>query len=188
MRIIAGKYKGRRIGLGKDAGDAIRPTSDFAREAIFNLLAHGRHGLNGHTFNGKSVLDVFCGSGALGLEALSRGAEHATFIDSAREAIASVKQNAEHIHADESAEFLYADATQLPHSRKEYDLIFLDPPYFAGLLPPTLKSLQKGGWLAEDALIVVEHDAKEDVKIPVPFSVIDERRYGRAIVKLLKAG
>lgn len=184
MRIISGKYKGRRIGLGKDAGDAIRPTSDFAREAIFNLLAHGRHGLNGHTFSGKTVLDVFCGSGALGLEALSRGAEHVTFIDSAREAIASARQNAERIE-EEAVEFLQTDARQLAHSRKGYDLIFLDPPYFGGLLLPTLRSLHKGGWIAEGALIVVEHDAKEDIKIPAPFTVIDERRYGRAMIKLL---
>lgn len=184
MRIIAGKFKGRRLALAKEAGGAIRPTSDFAREAIFNLLAHGRHGLNGHTFMGKSVLDVFCGSGALGLEALSRGAERVTFIDSAREAIASARQNAQHIKAD-AVDFLQADARQLSRPRKPYDLIFLDPPYFAGLLPPALGSLHKNGWIAEGALIVVEHDAKEDIKIPAPFSIIDERRYGRAVVKLL---
>ncbi|MDE3038856.1 MAG: 16S rRNA (guanine(966)-N(2))-methyltransferase RsmD [Pseudomonadota bacterium] len=184
MRIIAGKHKGRRIDLGKGAGGAVRPTSDFAREAIFNLLAHGRHGLNGHTFSGKAVLDVFCGSGALGLEALSRGAERVMFIDSAREAIASVRQNAERIRED-AVEFLQADARQLLPSRRGYDLIFLDPPYFGGLLAPALKSLHKSGWIAEGALIVAEHDAKEDIKIPEPFSVTDERRYGRAMVKLI---
>src|SRR5271156_2633670 len=112
MRIISGKHKGRRIELGKDVGD-IRPTSDFAREAIFNILAHGKHGLNGHTFDGQRVLDVFCGTGAFGLEALSRGAAEVTFIDQAREAITTVRHNAERLHETDNVDFLLADATRL---------------------------------------------------------------------------
>ncbi|MDE3060299.1 MAG: 16S rRNA (guanine(966)-N(2))-methyltransferase RsmD [Pseudomonadota bacterium] len=184
MRIIAGKHKGRRIELGKDTGD-IRPTSDFAREAIFNILAHGKHGLNGHSFEGQRVLDLFCGTGAFGLEALSRGADYAMFVDQSREAIAIARQNAERLHEEQSADFLLADATKLPQARKPFSLIFLDPPYFKGLIEPTLKSLHAGGWIAKDALIIAEHDAKEKVEIPTSFSVIDERKYGRAVVKLI---
>jgi len=188
MRIIAGKHKGRRIELGKDAGDTIRPTSDFAREAIFNILAHGKHGLNGHTFEDKRVLDVFCGTGAFGLEALSRGAAEVTFIDHAKEAIATVRHNAERLHETDNVDFVLADATRLARTREPYSLIFLDPPYFSKLIAPTLKSLKEGGWIGADALIIVEHDAKETIDLPEGFSVIDERRYGRATVELVKLG
>jgi len=186
MRIIAGKHKGRRIELGKNVGDAIRPTSDFAREAIFNILAHGKHGLNGHTFEGQRVLDVFCGTGAFGLEALSRGAAEVTFIDKAREAISTVRQNAERFGEIDAVDFVLADASKLSRARKTYSLVFLDPPYFGKLIPPTLLSLHAGGWLDKESLIVIEHDAKEAVELPKDFSVIDERKYGRAMVKLLK--
>jgi 16S rRNA (guanine966-N2)-methyltransferase len=186
MRIIAGKHKGRRIELPREAGEIIRPTSDFAREAIFNILAHGRHGLNGHTFENKNVLDVFCGTGAFGLEALSRGAAHVTFVDKAREAIATVKHNAARIHETEHVDFVLTDVTRLATARRQYDLIFLDPPYFSNLIPPTLASLHKGGWIADGGIIVAEHDQKETLKVPEPFTVVDQRRYGRAVVELLQ--
>jgi len=185
MRIISGKHKGRRIELGKHNPADIRPTSDFAREAIFNILAHSKHGLNGHSFEDQRVLDVFCGTGAFGLEALSRGAAEVTFIDQAREAIVTARQNAERLGETEHADFLLADATKLSRARKTYSLIFLDPPYFGKLIVPTLKSLHSGGWIDKDALIILEHDAKETIELPEGFSVIDERRYGRAMVKLL---
>lgn len=185
MRIIAGKHKGRRIEIGKEVGTTIRPTSDFAREAIFNILVHSKLGLNGHTFTDKAVLDVFCGTGAFGLEALSRGAAQVTFIDSAREAIATARYNSEKLH-EESVDFMLADATKLGKAKRAYDLVFLDPPYFSGLIVPTLKSLQAGGWLAEEALVVAEHDAKETLEIPASFTLVDQRKYGRAMVNLLK--
>jgi 16S rRNA (guanine966-N2)-methyltransferase len=186
MRIIAGKHKGRRLELARDMSDAIRPTSDFAREAIFNILVHGKFGLNGHSFIDKDVLDVFCGTGAFGLEALSRGAARVTFIDQARDAIAIAKHNAEKMGEGEKAEFVLANATKLARARRRYALIFLDPPYFSKLIAPTLKSLHENDWIAEDALIVVEHDAKEALEIETPFQVIDQRKYGRAMVELIK--
>jgi 16S rRNA (guanine966-N2)-methyltransferase len=185
MRIIAGKHKGRRIELPKDAS-GIRPTSEFAREAIFNILVHGKNGLNGHTFEDKQVLDLYCGTGAFGLEALSRGAAKVTFIDKAREAIATARHNAERMKETDSVEFLQADATKLMRARKPYSLIFIDPPYFSKLIPPTLASLHDGGWIDKDAVIVIERDAKEDIALTAPFSIIDERRYGRAIINLVK--
>ena len=185
MRIIAGKHKGRRIELTKEAGSLIRPTSDFARQAIFNILTHGQHGLNGHTFDGKRVLDVFCGSGAFGLEALSRGAASVTFVDQAREALAAARANIERMYESENADFMLANATQLGKAKKPYSLVFLDPPYFSGLIAPTLKSLKSGGWLDEDAVIVAEHDVKEEVKLPEGFESVDQRRYGRAVVEII---
>ena len=164
----------------------IRPTSDFAREAIFNILTHGKHGLPGHTFEDKSVLAVYCGTGALGLEALSRGTAQATFVDSAREAISIARHNAERMK-EPAVDFILADATRLARAKRAYSLVFIDPPYFSALIAPTLKSLHDGGWIEPDGLIVAEHDAKETVDVPAPFTVIDERRYGRAMVKLLKA-
>lgn len=186
MRIIAGKHKGRRIELGKEAGQIVRPTSDYAREAIFNILCHGKHGLNGHSFSDKRVLDVFCGTGAFGLEALSRGAKHVTFIDNAREALNSARHNIQRIGEEPQVDFMLANATQLGKSRGVYDLVFLDPPYFKGMLVPTLNSLVAGGWVNEASLLVIEHDAKESISIPESFSKIDERKYGRAMVELLK--
>lgn len=188
MRIIAGKYKGRKIEFGKDLNPAIRPTSDFAREAIFNILTHGRHGLNGHTFEDKAVLDVFCGTGAFGLEALSRGAAQVTFIDSARDSLSIARHNVERLGEQASAEFLFSDATQLPKARRPYDLIFLDPPYYKNLVPPSLKSLQSGGWIAKDGVLIAEHDEKEKLELPAEFTSLDSRRYGRAVVELLKMG
>lgn len=186
MRIIAGKHKGRRIDLGKDAGKSIRPTSEFAREAIFNILAHGKFGQDGHAFADKHVLDVFSGTGAFGLEALSRGAASVTFIDHSRDAVAIARSNAAHMREEETTQFIHADATQLPKAKKAYSLIFLDPPYFSKLIPRTLESLKAGGWIADDAILVIEHDEKETITIPEGFSVIDERRYGRALVTLIK--
>lgn len=186
MRIISGKHKGRKIELSKEASEVVRPTSDFAREAIFNILAHGKHGLNGHSFADKEVLDVFCGTGAFGLEALSRGAARVLFIDQSRDAINNTRYNALKMKEDGTTDFLVADGTRLPKARKAFPLIFLDPPYFGKMIEPALKSLYEGGWIAKDALIVVEHDAKEAVNFPEEFVKVDERRYGRAIVNLLK--
>ena len=186
MRIISGKHKGRRIELVKEAAETVRPTSDFAREAIFNILTHGKHGQNGHSFIDKQVLDVFCGTGAFGLEALSRGAARVTFIDQSREALANARYNATKMKETESADFMLADGTKLPKARKAFSLIFLDPPYFGKMIEPALKTLHAGGWIAEDGLVVVEHDAKEQVAFPETFTVVDERRYGRAVINLLK--
>lgn len=186
MRIISGKHKGRKIELPREAEGIIRPTSEFARQAIFNILVHGKHGLNGHTFEGKRVLDVCCGTGAFGLEALSRGAQSVTFVDQAREAIATARYNAEKIKESDHVEFILANATKLGKARKQYDVVFLDPPYHAKLLTPSLASLAEGGWVSEDGVVVIEHDEKEQVAIPAPFVCVDERRYGRAVVELLK--
>ena len=183
MRIISGKHKGRKIELLKDANGKVRPTSEFAREAIFNILSHGK--FEGG-FAGKDVLDVFCGTGAFGLEALSRGAGSVTFIDNSREAISNARFNAERMGELNSTEFLHSNATKLAIARKKYSLIFIDPPYFEKLITPTLTSLYNNSWIAEDAILVIEHDSKEIVDIPEMFEIVDQRKYGRAMIQVLK--
>ena len=183
MRIISGKHKGRRIELVKEAAEIIRPTSDFAREAIFNILTHGKHG---ESVVDKQVLDVFCGTGAFGLEALSRGAKRVTFIDQSREALANARYNATKMGEMDAADFMHADGTKLPKARKPFSIIFIDPPYFGKMIESALKSLHQGGWIAEDGLVIVEHDAKEQVAFPEAYTIVDERRYGRAVINLLK--
>src|SRR5262249_23698046 len=120
-----------------------------------------------------------------GLEALSRGAAHVTFIDQAREAVATAKHNAERMHEEEYVDFILADASQLGKARNAYSLVFLDPPYFSKLIPPTLTKLRAGNWLADDALVVIEHDEKEKIVLPEGFTALDERHYGRAVVELV---
>ncbi len=185
MRIISGKHKGRRIDLGADNGKTIRPTSDFARESIFNILAHGKLGLDDHPFADKNVLDVFAGTGAFGLEALSRGAKTVTFIDSSRDALAIAKGNATRMNEMDNCQFFSADATKLGRARETYSMVFLDPPYSKGLIPPALLALKAGGWFAEDAIIITEHDEKEAVEYPEGFKTLDSRRYGRAVISIL---
>ena len=190
MRIISGKHKGRKIELLKEAGSDIRPTSEFAREAIFNILNHGKFSddddADSGNIAGKEVLDAFCGTGAFGLEALSRGAKSVTFIDQNRASITTARHNAEKMHESENAVFIQADACKLGKARKQYNLIFLDPPYFKNLIIPALNSLYSGGWIAPNALIVTEHDIKEHIEFPQNFEVVDSRKYGRAMVEMLR--
>jgi 16S rRNA (guanine966-N2)-methyltransferase len=184
MRIISGKHKGRRIEVPREVGNAIRPTSDFAREAIFNMLSHGALAQD-YPFVDKSVLDVFCGTGAFGLEALSRGAKRVTFIDQSRDALAGARANAQRMNELDNCDFVQTNATKLANARAPYALVFCDPPYYDKLIPPTLESLRAGGWVNADSLVIIEHDAKEVPELPDTFTVIDQRRYGRAIVQML---
>lgn len=185
MRVIAGKHKGRKIELLKEAAAKVRPTSDFAREAVFNILTHGNIAAK-YSFVGKNVLDVFCGTGAMGIEALSRGAGSVTFVDMSRDAIGNVRHNISRIGELENAEFIQANVTKIGRARKNYSLIFIDPPYLQNLITPALNSLHEGGWFALDSIIVIEHDEKEEIKIPDIFEVVIKRRYGRAVVELLQ--
>jgi 16S rRNA (guanine966-N2)-methyltransferase len=186
MRIITGKHRGRKIELGADHGKTIRPTSDFAREAIFNILNHGKLGLERHAVTDQRVLDLFCGTGALGLEALSRGAAHVTFVDKSRDSMAICRHNASVMKEEAHCDFIMADGSQLGAARGSFALVFVDPPYFSKLIEPALLSLQKGGWLAPDAILIIEHDEKESVTLPEGFTKLDERRYGRATIEVVK--
>jgi len=187
MRIVAGRLKGRR--LEAPAGGDIRPTADRTRQALFDVLEHGHLGqADGSAVAGAIVLDVFCGTGALGLEALSRDAAEATFIDSSRNALDCARANAKALGL--AANFILADATNPPLARKPANLIFLDPPYGKGLAAPTLSALASAGWVAPDAIVSLEISGPERARLALPegFAIIDERRYGKARILLARAG
>jgi len=188
MRIVGGTYRGRPLAVPE--GPGVRPTSDRAREAVFNILEHG---LNGSvTLADSSVVDVFAGSGALGLEALSRGAAHATFIDTHPPALKCIRRNAGTIGAGRAVTLLKLDAVRLPPpplaAQAPCNLAFLDPPYESGLAPQVLLSLARKGWLGPQSLCVVELAAKEDFTPPEGFEEVDQRTYGAARIVFLRYG
>lgn len=159
-------------------GKEVRPTGARTREAIFNILTHGDYGERG-VLQGR-VADIFCGSGAMGLEALSRGAQNVTFVDKNRVSLEAVEFNAEQFGEKENSILLRADSSQLPPAREAFDLLFLDPPYNTGLGVPSLKTALAGGWINENTAIVLEQSWKEPVKLPDGLEVIDDRKYGNS--------
>ena len=173
MRIVGGRLGGRILAGPKS--QAIRPTSDRLRESLFNILAHG----HGDPVTGARVLDLFAGTGALGLEAMSRGARFALFIDDGAEARALLRQNVEALGLGGVTRIFRRDATKLgaAHPVEPFSLAFLDPPYRRGLAERALGSLAAGGWLTPDALVVVEEAADAGFQTPDGFTATDRRRY-----------
>jgi 16S rRNA (guanine966-N2)-methyltransferase len=184
VRIIGGRARGLHLTpLG--AGDAqahLRPTSDRVRESIFNLLLNGGHG---NLVQGAKVLDLFAGTGALGLESLSRGAAQATFVEDGKVALSLIKRNIALMRATAETEISRRDATQLGANRgAPFDLVFLDPPYGKGLGEKAIASAVAGGWLAPNAVIVWEESTQ-----PIPpagLALLDQRKYGDTSVTLLR--
>jgi 16S rRNA (guanine966-N2)-methyltransferase len=172
MRIVGGRLGGRTLAAPKS--QAIRPTTDRLRESLFNILLHGY----GDPVSGARVLDLFAGTGALGLEAISRGAAFALFIDDGAEARALMRANVETLGLGGTTRIFRRDATKLGpiHPLEPFSLTFLDPPYRHGLAERSLVSLAAGGWLAKDALAVVE-EAADGLKVPPGFVEIERRRY-----------
>jgi 16S rRNA (guanine966-N2)-methyltransferase len=181
MRIVGGRHRGRA--LVAPPGRDIRPTSDRAREALFNILTHGEHA---ELLRDATVLDAFAGTGAFGLEALSRGAAEAYFIENARPALDALRRNIDALGETARASVRSGDATRPPPAPKAATLAFLDPPYRSGLGPAAVEALAAAGWLAGDALVILEISAKEEVATPERFDVADERRYGAARLVFLK--
>ncbi len=184
MRIIGGAHRGLKlaeIGAGDEAA-RLRPSSDRLREALFNMLAQGRMG---DRVRGARVLDLFAGTGALGLEALSRGAVQVTFVETGAPARALIRANVEKIRAMGATRLYRRDATDLGANRGPgFDLVFLDPPYGQGLGEAALASALAGGWLAPGALVVWEEAAPQ--LPPEGFALVDRRRYGAAHVTVLE--
>ena len=180
MRIVAGVHRGRA--LKAPTGEAVRPTADRVREALFSMLQSGRYG--GDRVQGARVLDACAGSGALGLEALSRGASYCTFVDNAAPAIAAIEANIAKLGEGARSRVVRADATRLPPAPDHCSLVFLDPPYADGIVPAALASLAAGGWLAPDALVAVEHPARTPLSAD-GFIAEASRTYGRTAVTLL---
>ncbi len=183
MRIIGGRARGLHlapVGDG-DAGAHLRPTSDRVRESIFNLLINGGYG---DPVTDAQVLDLFAGTGALGLEAISRGAARAVLVDDGTMARGLLKRNIDLMRAGDVVSYLRRDATKLGVASGAFDLVFLDPPYGRRLGEAALASAQAGGWLAPEALVVWE-DSVGPV-VPAGFQHLDQRRYGDTVVTILR--
>ncbi len=191
MRIVGGRHRGRR--LEAPEGLAVRPTADRTRESIFNILTQGkldwRHSGTRmpNPLDGARVLDAFAGTGALGLEALSRGAGSATFMEDHAAALAACKRNIASLGEDMRGRALRCDVLRPPRAEAPCDLVLMDPPYNQGLGPPALLALQAAGWLAPGALAAVELMAGEPFDAPAEFEILDERKYGKARVVFLRA-
>jgi 16S rRNA (guanine966-N2)-methyltransferase len=184
MRIVGGSHRGRR--LVAPPGEAVRPTSDRAREALFNIFTHGEFARDGIPFADRAVLDAFAGTGALGLEALSRGAAKAVFIENDRDALAALRRNIAALGETARCRVVGGDATRPPRATVACTVVFLDPPYKSGLAAPALAALAEAGWLTAGALAVVEIGAREVFLPPDGFTVLDERVYGAARLVFLR--
>jgi len=183
VRIVAGRFKGRS--LAAPTGPNIRPTSDRVREAVFNVLSHS---VADFTPEGARALDLFAGTGALGLEALSRGAQFALFVDNGAEARALVRQNIEAFGVAGIARLFRRDATSLGKVENfaAFDLVFADPPYGQGLGERALGAASLGGWIADNAVVVLEEASDMQVSLPAQFTAMDQRSYGDTSVHFLR--
>jgi 16S rRNA (guanine966-N2)-methyltransferase len=182
MRIVGGRLKGRM--LLTPSSRAIRPTSERLRESIFDILEHRFPG----QVEGARVVDLFAGTGALAIEALSRGARFALFVDNGAEARALLRANVEALALGGVTRIWRADATKLGSGPAggPFALAFVDPPYGQGLAGPALASLVEGGWLEPNALCVVEEAAKVEIVAPDGLALIDERVYGDTKISILQ--
>jgi 16S rRNA (guanine966-N2)-methyltransferase len=185
VRIVGGRYRGRRLTVPK--GPDVRPTADRVRESLFNILAHGIVDVD---LDGASVVDVFAGSGALGLEALSRGAARAVFIDQGDTCLQCIRRTAGEIGVADDVLMLRLDAARLPPpplaAGDPAAVVFLDAPYGLDLTVPALAGLKDKGWIADDATCVVEIAADETLMPPPGFTILDERTYGAAKIMFLR--
>lgn len=175
LRIVGGRHKGRR--LTAPEGLAVRPTGDRTREALFNILAGGRLGAS---LEGARVLDAFAGTGALGLEALSRGAREVVFMESLAAARAALGHNVESLDEADRTELLSADVLKPPKAGSPAAIVLMDPPYGQGLAGPAIEALRSSGWIGADSLVVVELLAGEAFEAPTGFTIADQRKYGKA--------
>jgi 16S rRNA (guanine966-N2)-methyltransferase len=184
MRIVAGEFRGRP--LAAPTTSAIRPTSDRLRETVFDILAHGL----GDPVTGARVLDLFAGTGALALEALSRGAASALLVEEAVEARGLIRRNVEALGLTGRARIFRRDATKLGDAGTlgPFAVVFADPPYGKGMGEAALASAARGGWLTPGAIAILEEAATSDVTVPAGFALLDERKVGDSKVRFLSFG
>jgi 16S rRNA (guanine966-N2)-methyltransferase len=193
MRIITGKFRGRNL-FKSDHLKSLRPTTDKNREALFNILSFGKFdkglakglakGLDFKLIDSK-ILDLCCGSGSIGFEALSRGAKFITFIDNNRENWELVNKNAELLKVESDSEIICADARNLLANKNEFDLIFLDPPYSEDSLP-IIKNLLEKNFIHEKTLLVVEMKSGKEPKSFSPLTLLESRKYGSTSFNFLR--
>lgn len=183
MRIVAGKFRGRTIAAPDH--DGVRPTSDRVRESVFNILAHG---IAEFELQGARVIDLFAGTGALGLEAISRGASYCLFVDDDADSRALIRTNVEAFGLTGETRIFRRDATDLgPVGNMDtYSLAFLDPPYGKGLGEKALAILSSGQWLSPGAIVVFEERAGTAATLPPAFALIDSRTYGDTEIRFLR--
>ena len=186
MRIIAGKYKGRHLVAVRKGGakSHLRPTRDKVRESLFNILINGSLG---DVVSNTRVLDLFAGTGALGIEAVSRGADCARLIDTSRFSSQLIQKNMDILGNPDTIRFDQLDARTLPHnSDHPYGLVFLDPPYGKNLASEALKSARNQGWIDASCVVICEENT--DVPSPVGFEYIETRKFGETIITIMRAG
>ena len=183
MRIVGGEFRGRALATPRS--DAIRPTSDRTRESVFNVIAHSYP----EKLAGGRVLDLFAGTGALGLEALSRGASFCVFIEEGAEGRGLIRDNVEAFGLQGRTKIFRRDATKLGEvgTFQPFHLVFADPPYGKGLAEPALHSSRAGGWLAPGALLVLEEAASAPFAPGDGFVIADERLYGETVIRFIEA-
>jgi 16S rRNA (guanine966-N2)-methyltransferase len=188
MRITAGSFGGRSLVPPRDS--RVRPTADKVRQAVFNILAHNDFG-TGFSLDGARVADLFAGTGAMGIEALSRGARYCLFVDDNAESRALVRENVEALHLTGATKIWRRDATKLgamaAGAGGPFELVVIDPPYRKGLIAPALASLRVGGWLSPAALVVAETGEDEAIQGADGFTLLDERVYGDTRVTFLRS-
>ena len=175
MRIVGGRFRGRALATPGD--DRTRPTSDRVRESVFNILAHG---IADFSLEGGRVLDLFAGTGALGVEALSRGAAYCLFVEEDADARGTIRRNVEAFGLTGVTKIFRRDATTLGpvENRGKFELAFLDPPYGKGLAELALASAAAGAWLAPAAVAVIEERKGASITLPAGFAALDQRAWG----------
>ena len=183
MRVVGGRLKGRN--LASPSSREIRPTADRLRESLFSILVHSYD----NPIEGARVLDLFAGTGALGIEAISRGAAFALFVDNGTEARALLRNNVEALGLGGVTKVFRRDATDLgaAHPVEPFSLVFLDPPYGKGLAEKALESARAGGWLTSEALIAVEESVDAAFKAPQGFEELERRTYDDTEFTILRA-
>lgn len=174
-RIIAGTWRGRRLDVPE--GRTVRPTSERMREALFNII--------GPDIADATLLDLFAGSGAIGLEALSRGAAHVTFVERDRDALNALRSNIAKLGATERCRLMSGDALHVSYGRDVLDFVYIDPPYASDHLTPCLDRLAASGLLGSHSQVIVEHASKWPIAIPRPFTLASKRRYGAGSLAFL---
>ncbi|AKI01715.1 16S rRNA (guanine(966)-N(2))-methyltransferase RsmD [Hoeflea sp. IMCC20628] len=182
VRIVGGEFRGRNLAAPKT--QSIRPTTDRSRESLFNILSHGY----AEALDGTRVLDLFAGTGALGLEALSRGCRSALFVENGVEGRGIIQQNIETLGLQGRARLYRRDATKLGPcgTMGQFDLVFADPPYGRGLGDDALTSAARGGWLGDGALIVLEEEAAASPDPGAAFELLESRAFGDTIMRIFR--
>jgi 16S rRNA (guanine966-N2)-methyltransferase len=182
VRIVGGEFRGRPLAAPKSG--AIRPTSDRTRESLFNILSHSYP----ESLNGTRVLDLFSGTGALGIEALSRGARYCLFVEESAEGRGLLRENVEALSLQGKTRIFRRDATDLGPAGAidPFNLVFADPPYGRGLGEQALVCTAENGWLVNDALVVLEESAAANVSLSTVFETLETRSYGESVIRLLR--